>query len=330
MDRARLKRILAAIGIAVALAVAGWGLWTVTHPAEPATKTPASATAKAKAKAERKKAAKRTATASKSDMDAAVAAEHAMRDWGVDPTTDPASFKLKNASDVLQTLRTPDMPARPGALDPIAVTDDDGPNAPSTWCRSGSKGLCSDMGTSIAWLKNELWGVGSRWTDGPTASAEPDGRVRVTGTVRAVLVTQGDTLTGDGWSLLTPAWRDYDIDDLLTVENGKVVKVTHEGDDGWWYDPWLDDWTDGNPVDDMDDGTRVAIPVSGRLAFNGVSPTGLTGSLTCPGTFADMDGKIDWSLTKDLPVTAGDTDMDGQQPDDIDPEKDAATIHERE
>ena len=37
MDKSRLERILAAVGIVIALALAGWGLWTVTHPA----KTPA-------------------------------------------------------------------------------------------------------------------------------------------------------------------------------------------------------------------------------------------------------------------------------------------------
>ena len=37
MDKSRLGRILAAIGVVIALALAGWGLWTVTRPA----KTPA-------------------------------------------------------------------------------------------------------------------------------------------------------------------------------------------------------------------------------------------------------------------------------------------------
>ena len=30
MDKSRLGRILAAIGVVIALALAGWGLWTVT------------------------------------------------------------------------------------------------------------------------------------------------------------------------------------------------------------------------------------------------------------------------------------------------------------
>lgn len=326
MDRSRPGRILAVIGVVIALVIAGWGLWTVTHPA----KTPAKATASAPARATAKRKAEQVDMASKADMETAVAVEHAMRDWGTDPTIDPAGLAMKGSAEVLSTLRTPAPGARPAALSFIGASRRAGPDAPTEWCREGQDGLCADMGTFRSWLTNEVWGVGSRWTATPKATAQAGGVVRVTGTVRSILVTRGDRLTGAGWSLLTPAWRDHSIDDLVTVRNGVAVKVIHMGDDDWWNDPWLDDWTSGDVVESMDGGTRVAIPVVGTLSFDGMNPSGLTGSLTCPGTFADMDGRIDWSLTEDLPVTAGQTDRGGQQPDDVDPERDAATIHERE
>ena len=70
MDKSRLGRILAAVGVVIALALAGWGLWTVTHPA----KAPAKATAGAPAKtATRKKATEeRRPTATYDELAAAV------------------------------------------------------------------------------------------------------------------------------------------------------------------------------------------------------------------------------------------------------------------
>ena len=70
MDKSRLGRILAAIGVVIALALAGWGLWTVTRPA----KTPAKATASAPAKtATRKKATEeKRPTATYDELAAAV------------------------------------------------------------------------------------------------------------------------------------------------------------------------------------------------------------------------------------------------------------------
>ena len=70
MDKSRLGRILAAIGVIIALVLAGWGLWTVTHPA----KAPAKATAGAPAKtATRKKATEeRRPTATYDELAAAV------------------------------------------------------------------------------------------------------------------------------------------------------------------------------------------------------------------------------------------------------------------
>lgn len=70
MDKSRLGRILAAIGVVIALALAGWGLWTVTRPA----KTPAKATAGAPAKtATRKKATEgKRPTATYDELAAAV------------------------------------------------------------------------------------------------------------------------------------------------------------------------------------------------------------------------------------------------------------------
>lgn len=70
MDKSRLGRILAAIGVIIALALAGWGLWTVTRPA----KAPAKATAGAPAKnATRKKATEgKRPTATYDELAAAV------------------------------------------------------------------------------------------------------------------------------------------------------------------------------------------------------------------------------------------------------------------
>ena len=70
MDKSRLGRILAAIGVVIALALAGWGLWTVPRPA----KAPAKATAGAPAEtATRKKATEgKRPTATYDELAAAV------------------------------------------------------------------------------------------------------------------------------------------------------------------------------------------------------------------------------------------------------------------
>lgn len=163
----------------------------------------------------------------------------------------------------------------------------------------------------------------------PTVTVLDNGKVRVKGTVRSILVTSGDSYSMGGYNALTPAWRDYRIDDVLTIDNGKVSDIEYRSNQYWWINPFLSQWTPDNVADNLGYGSRVAIPVSGGLNWNGMNPTGITRVLNSPTSMGDMDGKVDWSMWDDL-IQAGNTTESQQQAPGLDPEKDAATIHERE
>lgn len=60
-----------------------------------------------------------------------------------------------------------------------------------------------------------------------------------------------------------------------------------------------------------------------------MNPTGITRVLNAPTSMGGMDGKVDWSMWDDL-IQAGNTANGQQQAPDLDPAKDAATIHDRE
>ena len=51
--------------------------------------------------------------------------------------------------------------------------------------------------------------------------------------------------------------------------------------------------------------------------------------LNAPTSMGGMDGKVDWSMWDDL-IQAGNTANGQQQAPDLDPAKDADTIHDRE
>lgn len=244
------------------------------------------------------------------DLKAAADFERAARDWGADPTVDLTSFKLQPAGDVLAKLRggLPDGNPVDGMLG-FKVDKDSGPDAPNPGCTdeladgpaSNAKTMyCDSKMTARDWLKQTYWGVGAKWTDGPNVAAE-NGKVRVTGTVRVILVQGYDGMDeplalGD-YRSVTPATRDYEISDLVAIRDGKVRRVEHSKDDPWWIDPWITQW-DLDMPDDMGDGTRVSIPVKGAPSWPGMVWDSDGGRLKGPESLGD--GDVDVTMWGDI------------------------------
>lgn len=227
--------------------------------------------------------------------------EQDMRNWGVDSLADPTQYQRQPADKVLAAFRTPDMGGFPdSALVGFNTEKTWGPDAASYVCLNGYETYCQTMPTAQSWWRSETWGIGTRWKTTPKAVASDDGTVRVTGTVRTVLVTSGDEYSLAGYNALTPAWKDYRIEDVLTVKGGKVTRILYEGAVHWWLNPYLSQWVPDNVADDIGRGTRIAIPVSGSLNWNGLNPTGITRVLSHPVTQGDLDGMVDWSMWEDI------------------------------
>lgn len=326
------KVITAIIGTVLVIAlVLGWSLWrqSVTRKNEDANGKPNTSQTPGTSK----KKAKKTLTAdeNKQNRETAIQFELAARNWGVDSTISASEFSKKSADEVLAALRTPDLGESP-IKDMISFQPDEnaGANAASYVCTNDDyQAFCQFMPTAQVWWKNEAWGTGTRWLDTPKAKTLNDGSVEITGKVRTILVTRGDTYSSDGYNALTPAWRDFEINDILTIKNGKVSSIRYErGINYWWINPWLNQWKPDNVADIIGGGERVAIPVSGTLNWTGMNPTSITRVLKSPNGMGDLDGTVDWSLWDDL-IQAGGSDSTQQAPD-LDPEKDAATLHERE
>lgn len=230
----------------------------------------------------------------------AIRLEHAMRDWGTDPAIDPASLKGQDAGTVLSMLRG-SSPSTPIA-DLIAFTPeaDAGPHAPNPACNGADDPsiLCTGWKDAGEWWHGQAWGYGARWADGPTATVNADGTVTVEGTVRTIMVGR-DTFGVDAdaqWKAVTPAWESYPVVDIISFDaDGKATKVVHTKPDPWWTDPWLDKW-DGNMASALATGTRIAIPVTGTLAYDGLLWDTETERLPTPATMGDLDGKVDWAL----------------------------------
>lgn len=223
--------------------------------------------------------------------------EHAMRDWGTDPTITPDSLKGLDAADALNRLRghAPD----PHALDGMLATpmpDGAGPAAPNPNCSRTGQPMwtCATWADAGAWWAGQAWGYGARWTDGPHVDVTGTDSVEVTGTVTAIMVGQ-DTFTSTSWSAITPAWRQWPIHDTITFDRAMRADVTHANDDPWWVDPLLTVW-DGTMAGRMDTGTRVAIPVTGSPDWPGLMWDGVTEPLEVPATMGDLDGRVDWRL----------------------------------
>lgn len=254
--------------------------------------------------------------------------ELALRNWGVDSTIDPAALAKKDAGEVLATLRTPELGESP-VQDMLGFTPDSkvGPNAASEFCTGGYQGACQSTPTMQNEIRNEFWGIGSRWTDGPNISVADDGTVTVTGKIKTILVTSGDTFQMGDYHALTPAWEERNVKDKLTIKDGKIASISYDGN-RWWTNPWLTEWKPADAVTQIGYGTRTVIPVKGSLSWDGLNPSGTINILYAPVTQADdMHGKFDWTLWDGISAnTGGDSP---QQAPGLDPEKDAATLQDR-
>ena len=153
-----------------------------------------------------------------------------------------------------------------------------------------------------AWWNSEALATGSRWTDGPHVTVNEDQTVTVTGKVESMLLQDGDSFNNGSIWALTPAWRDYDINDELTIANGKISGMNINGDNPWWINPWLTRW-DNNMADDLSEGTRIAIPVKGDPEM-GLAHSSMTPILKGPVTQSDLDGKVDWHLWDSIPMAS--------------------------
>jgi hypothetical protein len=294
--------IITAVVLVLALVI-GWCAWrkhvTSTKETQASANTSSSSSTN---KAKKKKTPVLSDKQKEQNKTIALQMEKDMRNWGVDSLADPHQWAKQPADQVLAALRTPDNITAPADMpSSMKMNQSWGSNAPSYVCNTSDyQSLCDTMPTSQAWWKNEVWGTGTRWVKDPTAKVYDDGKVRVKGKVRTILVTSGDTYSEGDYNALTPAWRDYQIDDLLTIENGKVSDIEYEGAQYWWINPFLSQWTPDKVADSLGYGTRIAIPVSGGLNWNGMNPTGITRVLNAPESKGDLDGKVDWSMWDDV------------------------------
>lgn len=330
MNGKRIAIIATSAALVVAL-VLGWSLWRKDTSSESGTKATGAATSQKSGTDDTEKTSEASTSVEEQNKDLAIRFELAARNWGTDSTIAATDYNRMNASDVLNALRTPDLGDSPIAdMISFEPVENAGPDATSYVClESDYQAFCQFMPTAQSWWKNEAWGIGTRWIGEPEATVRSDGTIDVKGTVRTVLVTKGDTFSMNGYNALTPAWQDYEINDNLTIQDGKVASIRYrDGINHWWVNPWLNKWTPDYVAKNIAEGTRIAIPVSGTLNWDGMEPTSITPALRTPKSMGDMDGNVDWTMWNDL-IQAGGTDASQQAPD-LDPEKDAATIHERE
>lgn len=235
------------------------------------------------------------------NKDIATRFEKDMRNWGVDSLADPHQWAKQPADNALAALHMPDVPDFPDRKMVGFSTDPEwGNNGYSYPCMTGLSNIaayCMSMRTNAEWWKNEAWGTGSRWVGEPTVENVGKNKVKVTGTVRAILVSNGDTFQNGEYKALTPAWKDYPINDLLTIQDGKVVNVKYREGDYWWINPYFSMWDPLFISDNFQDGgTRIVIPVTGDLNWNGLIQTGVFTPLTAPASQDDPNVPADWSM----------------------------------
>lgn len=296
--------IITSVVLVVALVI-GWCAWRKHVTAVKETQTNATTSVhKKKPVAKKKELQKPVLTDEQKEQNGTIALqmEKDMRNWGADSLADPHQWNKQPADQVLAALRTPDNIEAPADMPTsMKLNQSWGSDAPSYVCNNSDyQTLCDTMPTAQSWWKNEVWGTGARWVGDPTVKTYDDGKVRVKGKVRAILVTSGDTYSEGGYNALTPAWKDYQINDLITIEDGKVSNIEYLADQYWWINPFLSQWTPDRVADNFSYGTRIAIPVSGDLNWNGMNPTGITRVLNAPESKGDMDGKVDWSMWDDV------------------------------
>lgn len=275
LDKMRI-RLLAAV-MAVTLILAGLGGWAVWSNHKAHTKAVAAAQAPAK-KAEkgRRGAAKAPLTAAVRDAlkATAIAWARAAHEWGTDPAAVAAVGAGADAS-VLAALR-PSKPDRTTFDALYSGGGETGPDTPSPYCTPTRMSACDTQPTMWDyWYANEYL-MGARFTAEPTADVLADGRVEVKGVLRTVLWTDGETevttqgADGSAWWAFAPAYAIYDIDETLTIEDGKVSGVDGSTD-RWLVSPFLSDWNK-NPCWDADSQPGY---MQGDVPMRGDAPKGL-------------------------------------------------------
>ncbi|MFZ3412099.1 hypothetical protein [Bifidobacterium adolescentis] len=300
--------IITVVVLVLALVI-GWCAWrkhvTSTKETQASANTSSSSSTN---KAKKKKTPVLSDKQKEQNKTIALQMEKDMRNWGVDSLADPHQWDKQSADQVLSALRTPDLPDFPDSgIVGFDVDPSWGKNAISYVCSQDNAiiyAYCSIMPDNQTWWKSEVWGTGTRWVDEPKSTAYNDGKVRVKGTVRAILVTNGDTYSLGGYKAVTPAWRDYAINDLLTIKDGKVSWIEHDADEYWWLNPYFNEWTPDNVAKNIGGGNRIAIPVQGDLNWNGLNQTGITKVLRHPESEGDLLGKVDWSMWEDISFTS--------------------------
>lgn len=227
----------------------------------------------------------------------AVAFEQAARTWGIDPDIDLQSIAGQDGATVAKQLHT-EIPAQNPISESVAfdISPKAGPDGPSEFCKNDMEMLCGVNPTMRQWWPNEAWSWGSKWVQGPQASANEDGTITVTGTVRFMLLQDGEQFSGNGYTGITPAWQDYDIKDVLTFnDEGKITNIDYRGRNNWWINPWLMQWNAKAPESIAPTARRICIPVKGDSHIELNHMVGAR-RLAVPQTKLDLDGNVDFSL----------------------------------
>lgn len=255
LDKMRIRLLAAVMAVTLVLAgLGGWAVWS-NHKAHAKAVAAAQAPAK-KAEKGRRGAAKAPSTAA--DRDAlkatAIAWARAAHEWGTDPAAVAAVGSGSDAS-ALAGLR----PSKPdkSAFDALySGGGETGPDTPSPYCTPTRMSACDTQPTMWNyWYANEYL-MGARFVSDPTADVLPDDRVEVKGSLRTVLWTDGETEAttqgsdGSTWWAFAPVYAIHDIDETLTIEDGKVSGVDGSTD-RWLVSPFLSDWNK-NPCWDAD------------------------------------------------------------------------------
>ena len=199
----------------------------------------------------------------------AIRVERAMRDWGTDANIPASAYAYKPANEVLAGLHaTPIGGYPPKELTGIERDDTWGPDAASIPCQLSMSSVCASTPTMGQWWAREAYAYGSRWVEEPHTELLEDGNVAVSGTVRAILLQDGDTYNFSDWYALTPAWRTYPVKDTVVFDkDGNVTAVRHYAPDYWWIDPYLRAWDDTMAAS-IGQGSRQVIPVKGQPNMN--------------------------------------------------------------
>lgn len=275
LDKMRIRLLAAVMAVTLVLAgLGGWAVWS-NHKAHAKAVAAAQAPAK-KAEKGRRGAAKAPSTAA--DRDAlkatAIAWARAAHEWGTDPAAVAAVGAGADAS-VLAALR-PSKPDRTMFDALYSGGGETGPDTPSPYCTPTRMSACDTQPTMWDyWYANEYL-MGARFTAEPAADVLADGRVEVKGVLRTVLWTDGETevttqgADGSAWWAFAPAYAIYDIDETLTIEDGKVSGVDGSTD-RWLVSPFLSDWNK-NPCWDADSQPGY---MQGDVPMRGDAPKGL-------------------------------------------------------